>query len=379
MDASQDGDVLLVRGGSYAGFVITDKALSVVADAGAQVTVANGTRVRDLAPTRTVALIDLGLQGAPSMTDPLVATGLTLTNNSGPVRVERCRLAGAWAPSGSPLSVTTCADVALTACTLSGLGYVGSGCGTTGTPGLTVQGGSVVSLYGCIVQGSNGAQGGCNCDGGFGGPGARVLQSTLFSSNSTFTGGRGGDAVTSAFPAGAYGGDGGDGIFCGQGTVRILDSATAAGSAGRCFDSSCGNWGGDGSPGLARRGSTFVDIAGSARTLSSHAIVHGGTTESFTVRGDPGDLVGLYVSPTTIGSFVPAWHGMLFVPLRPAPAATRLLYLGVVPQSGALEFPLAISTLPPGVQSQTSFIQASLLTTQGQRYLSSVRTLVTLP
>lgn len=379
VDAAQDGDVLLVRSGTYPGFVVADKSVTVVGDVGAQVSVVGGSGVRDLAATRTVVLVDIDLSGATSA-DPAISTALALSGNAGRVRVERCVLVGGYGGSGGGRAVTisACADVALGACNLRG-GYAPGYCAPDGREALQVFGGSSVVLQGCTLTGANGSHGGCDCDGGSGGDGAFVAHSTLFVSNSSFYGGHGGNCSPSSLFSAPAAGDGGDGIESFMGTIRILDSTTIVGNAGWEVGPGCGMYSLSGSPGLPRRGSAFTDLPGSAPTLSAPAIVNAGATESFTVRGTPGEIVSLFVSATTSATFQPNWNGMLLVPLRQAPLPVELLLAGVVPPSGALEFSHPMPALAPGAQARTTFIQGLLLDDQGRSRLTSARALVTLP
>src|SRR5262245_37780596 len=116
-----DGDVVLVKSGTYSGFTILNEALDVVADAGASVRIDGRITVRQIAAARTVTLSGLEVHGAPG------GGALELVLNSGPIRVQGCTLIGGngvacdvLAPGGSAVGFQSCADVVIERSTLIG-------------------------------------------------------------------------------------------------------------------------------------------------------------------------------------------------------------------------------------------------------------------
>ena len=163
-------------------------------------------------------------------------------------------------------------------------------------------------------------------------------------------------------------------------TVLLLDSMTLQGVPGSAVGPGCGGYGFDGESGLGRAGSTFTDVLGTARTFVAPTPVNAGTTQNITVRGEPGDRVGLILGTSAAtATYIPQWHGMLLVPWRSAPMAQRLLLLGTVPASGVINYSLPIPALPSGTPSRTVFLQALFTNVQGQSYLSGTRTMTVLP
>src|SRR5688572_17225523 len=59
VDAAVDGDVVLVKSGTYASFVVPNKGLAIVADTGADVRVLGAIRARNLAAGKTLLLANL--------------------------------------------------------------------------------------------------------------------------------------------------------------------------------------------------------------------------------------------------------------------------------------------------------------------------------
>lgn len=383
VDAAIDGDVVVVQGGSYATFVITDKSLTVVADFNADVAIDGGITVRDLAATRTVVLANLlveGLQSAPGT----LSNGMTFTNNAGHLRVEGCTVVGAYGPSGRGVEISASADVVLVASEVHGGRYQSTSCDSSGVPALDARFGSGVTLYGSTLRGSSGSTGSCGCPGGNGGNAAEIQQSTFFASSSNLFGGDGGNCGFGSLFFAPYAGDGGIGVWAAQATVRLLETVTTGGAGGRALTAfgNCGDWGSDGADGLARFNfqSTYTDIPGDARKLSTPTIAHAGTTAFFTARGEPGDVVGvLFGTSALTATYKPAWRGMLLVPIRQAPVGTPLLLLGTVPPSGVINYPLAIPALAPGEPSRTTYVQAVFTDPMGVRTLSGARTLTIVP
>jgi hypothetical protein len=379
VDAAIDGDVLLVMAGTYSSFLITNKALTVVADTSAIVQVQGGIRIHDLALPKTVVIADLATIGVDSP-DEGISTGLFLSNNQGHVRIQGCRLSGGSGPGGNAVTVTSGWDLSLVACTLEG-GFPDPLYSSDGGRGLMVSGSLVVSVYGCSIRGRDGVDRDqyCSVDGGDGGDGGNVTDTFLFSSRSSFRGGEGGDAGGGSVFSPPAAGDGGDGIRATTSAVYLLDSETVGGLGGVQVGYTCGSFAWPGYAGLDRGGSAFTDVAGSARTMVSPSLAIAGTTEFVTVRGQPGDEVALFVSSTTtMAQYVPAWHGMLLIPLRTAPIAERALFLGTVPGSGVINFLLSVPDMPQGTPSRTLFFQALFRDTQGQRFLSGGRSMTIL-
>src|SRR5690349_16637044 len=89
VDAAADGDWLLVRAGSYAAFTLDGRSLGIAADAGAQVQVAGGACVRNLAPRAQVLLLGLSLYANPAAPGG-ASQGLLAQDDLGSLHVEAC-------------------------------------------------------------------------------------------------------------------------------------------------------------------------------------------------------------------------------------------------------------------------------------------------
>ena len=174
--AAVDGDVLLVRPGYYSGFTIDAKAIAIVADAGAVVTIGEPSAVRNLAAGQTVLLSGL------SLPLPFGASALTLANNAGRVRVERLDAHAAnyvFSHSWYAVDIANCADASFVDCDLFGRPgeYGGLGYGHGGEAALHAVSSSV-ALHDCNLSGGLGLHGFLNPPSGptAGAPGAAAFE-----------------------------------------------------------------------------------------------------------------------------------------------------------------------------------------------------------
>src|SRR6185295_13168121 len=84
--AASDGDLVLVRSGTYAGFVVDDKALVITIDVGALVTIEGTIEIDNLAAGKSLVLAELLVHGTADASGSSPA--LRLVNAAGRVRVE---------------------------------------------------------------------------------------------------------------------------------------------------------------------------------------------------------------------------------------------------------------------------------------------------
>lgn len=225
--ASVDGDLILVRPGTYGGGItITGLDLVVTAEDPAATTLAGGVTVRDVPFGKSAVVAGFRVTGA-----------LDVSGNTGVVVLEDCRFPrrlGLVSTPGisfnqfgdcgigiSDRTVTTSSAVVLTACYLEG-----ANAGATvwdGYPGwhaLQVSG-SHVALYDCVLVGGDGADtpvgGHPPTHAGAGGDGVRVLGagSTLRMARTAAIGGNAGVDTQSNF----YHGCPGEGVRADVGSV----------------------------------------------------------------------------------------------------------------------------------------------------------------
>jgi hypothetical protein len=370
-DQANERDTILVKTGTYPQFEVANKWLTIAADAGVSVNVSGGISVHDLAAGKRVTLIGLNSLGAPS-TGPGFQDGLVLTSNQGSVRVQSCQLQGSYGaqfkePGGDGVHIEHCSDVSLShSSLLGGLGAYGY-TGASGGAGLRLTQSSA-AVYDCTLEGGHGADGvppPWLTDGGEGGDGCHSDSSELFASHTTFRGGHGGDC---AYGLGATtAGGGGDGlIILGGGIARLVSPTAIGGPAGQ------DPWGT--SPGQPLAGGPIITLPVTFRsTMISPDPIRESTTLTITVSGQPGDKVGLALTPFTSSMFNAAWNGQQLFP-----AGTPFLRFGTIPTSGTLVQHMPIADLGPGVASRTYQMQALFSGTDGHRVLGTPVSLLVL-
>jgi len=373
--AAADGDVILVKSGTYDAFTVDDKALAIAGDTGAAVLVQGAIGVTNLAAQKTVVLASLSSVGVPALTG-VGQYGLYLSNNLGSIRAEDCSFTGAGnsAPCSGPSSgwdgtrILSSADVALV--TSSSLGGRSSDWGLSGH-GLYAEGSSLDVFESLAAAGT----GDSCCDGGNGGDGIRLVSSSnLFAAASSAIGGDGADAGCTTDCS--IGGDGGHGLVCGGSSVHLLQVAAEGGSGGNGVGGlSCGGESPWGSGGFPFVGSPQF-LPGSARRMTSPNVVRENTTAAFRFFGTPGESAHLFIASRTQRRLLLGWNGVLLV----SPNAPHLMTtsLGTIPPSGALNVSIPISELGPGVQSRVLHFQPVFIAPSGTRQLGTPASLVIL-
>jgi hypothetical protein len=352
VDAAQSGDVILVKSGSYAGFTIFGKGVSVVADKAANVTITGGIRVEDLGPGLTVVLRRLALPQAPTH-----EAALAISFCVGAVRVEECGFHGhdGNLPDEGPTAgafVVFSDDVAFTHCAFIG------GAGIPFHPGAGLDAGAAalfvlssnVALWQSALIGGVGGPGLPGAAGSPGGGGLVLNGGSLALDGSQVTGGKGGlGGPGAASPS--PGGQGGPGLSANGTLVRRTASSVLGGAGG-----APGAPGGTpGSPGAATAltGGALLDHPGPARDLSVSSPVRAGDTITFKFGVEPCDTLLLLASPATASHWLAAPKATL-VPEAPF----TLIVLALPCTSGTLTFPAATGPLPAGVASLDVFLQA---------------------
>ncbi len=301
---SQDGDVIVVRAGTYLPFAeliyIQDKSLTIIADG----PVTTGRiRIQSLGPDDTVVLRGLDVIVTPLGFGP----ALTILDSAGQVWVEDCTLTGedgfftiGTSPGEPGAHVANSAHVAFNRSTLNG----GVGVDTffpyaatpgRGGPALTVTDSSV-SLHDCaLVAGIGGDfvgfDGGLG-PGGNGGHGLDGVNASVLVSGGSITGGAGGVGDELVPTAGFY--QGGDAIHLeGTSALRELTGNVLTPGAG-----GPDGLGALGPAGVLRHvpvGSQLVYDA-APRSLAVSGPTREGALVEVDYAGEPHDLFALYVS-----------------------------------------------------------------------------------
>ncbi len=383
ISAAVDGDTVLVKSGSYAGFTIDGKALGVVVDDGHVATVSGTVVVRNLVPGQEVRIAGFQVMGDSSGivsgncfgSQELPGPGLLVENALAAVRFQDCSFQGAIGSSDCGGGLFTELDdsydgarvldsdnVAFVRCTLKG----GEGRTMSPTAALFVAGSggrgvfaqdSLIAFHDCTLLGGHG---GDATHGGAGGTAYLVRGLGGLVSGCTLIGGDGGFGEdflpTNPKP-------GGDAIRAELGAnpadgaqVQHLDSLLQGGLGGSEFISN--DTGPDGEP-FAGPG-LEVAFDGLADHLAAPRTVRENATLSLVIQGTPGRQAVLIRSRyARFRPFAPA-RGVQLVGQNPGAARVeaRWLLLGAIPASGSLQVDFPVADMGPGFGAGLSRWQA---------------------
>ncbi len=213
IDAAQSGDHVIVRDGTYAGFVVSGKGLVIAETPGQTVSITGPVGVF-LTPAGTgVQLIDLTIDLS---TMPGVRP-LDVGSNTGPVSVARCILRGFDGPSPSDAArVTASTRVFFHECEIAGGDAPWTFDNSRGAHGLRAVNSSI-EVHRSTVTGGRGGSSWDGTDqdelyqGHDAGAGLLLENASALAERSTFRGGGGGNSSSHLFET-VCAGDGGDGV-----------------------------------------------------------------------------------------------------------------------------------------------------------------------
>lgn len=361
VNAALDGDVLLVGEGSYPGFTIDGKNLSIfAAPPGAPVTVSGRVTLAHVSGSSAL----VGLSVVPTAYD----RALSVTDCAGDVVFQDCSFRGhdgyssPWTTQdASPaVDIAQSLRVALVHC-----GLVGGSSpdvlwfGNTGKHGLGLQGSSVAVYDSWVFGGSGG--GSWHDYPGEGGPAADLQSSWMFASNSVFHGGDGGDDYYQPVPW--EGACGGPGITLGAtSSVHLLDVLAIAGAQGSP------PWGGCSTPGIDNHGGLVDLLPGLARSFQLASVSVDRAPWALAIDGTPGDQVFLNRSTAPVFQYEPTLSGVCTSRLPPFPSTSAL---GVVPATGQLTLSVPQRLLPDNVVMRLHFLQGYSIEPAGAIVLGS--------
>ena len=429
IDVAQDGDVVLVKAGTYASFVIRNRELAVVADAGAVVNVDGAIRVSGLTVTRSVLLSGLRATGTAT-SNPQSRHGLFARNCSGSLRVVGCTLTGVPLSvgvtflgfqgnygfvlpacyEGQGAQIEGCADVAFVASALRGsdatptTGYLGYGTRPNageadGGHGLLATASQIALLDGALNGGRPGlyqySGTSTPCEpppfaepGGYigaAGEGCRADGAFVFASACTFTGapGWGPTCLAQCWCERPSDGANALAVTAAATAAQLLGCTLAPGLGGLPNGSPCpcgigGNFCNPnslpGTNGLATVGPVNV-LAGAARGLSGTPVAREGQLVTLTFAGQPGDRVELLQSDRTGFQFHPAARGVLLL-RRTRPMLVQ--QVGTIGAGGTLTQTFMVGELGSGIESRIVHLQAAMIDGTNQTTLSSPAAVVLL-
>ena len=350
--AALDGDVLLVKAGTYAGFALDGKGLAICAEAGETVRLSAGFSIENVPASSRAIVRGIGV-------DFLLGDRSRVRNNAGWIGIEDCAFDGL-----DPLLDVTlngalaieASTVVLVRCEIAG-GWTQEWPGFETGCGVALDGAELFA-YGCTITGAHGYDSGAGAGAG-GGPGLLAVDSFLLASGCTLLGGNGGNGGADALGCGD-GGDGGPGLAsAGSASVHLQDTSTAGGPAG-----SGGLGCADGARGAAIVGAS-TPLAGTARSLEVESPVRMGTLAHNVFTGDPGELAILGISLAPDALFFPPWFGAFAIQLPQLTAP-----VGFIAATGKLEADFAVPLIA-GFQALQLYEQAAFLAPSGAITLSA--------
>lgn len=375
VNAPANGDVVLLRSGTYSGGVTSILTISFVADAGANVQFVNpgtgvfggnalmvGSNGGGAALVRGLTLSTPDEGGVP----------LAVIGNSAPgsfVFVEECSVptsgaAGATFGSGGRTAVSRC----------SFHGSIGNETGGSTVYGIEGKPGAIVSQGRLAIFGSEfvggrgldaGLYGGEPLDAMAGAPGIMTLDGTSalkVISGTVLTGGTGGDG---AFPGGCLApGDGGDGVLVLTGSGVKAVAVSGALAAGGTAIAHCGADGASGElldnfPGAELPAA----LPGTPATVVLSRVVREHQQAQLTLQDASGHFVALLVGFAPQFTYLEKFNGVLAV------SATQVITIGPVGGSGTLNFSVPVPELGAGVESLIVYVQPLTLDPQGNKIL----------
>jgi len=363
---AQNGDILLVRSGVYEGFASDGKAVTVVADEGANALVSGNVTITQV-PAQSVFTLR-GFEFAAT-------ADLTLTDNAGLVRLEDLELSNYQVAPGGTIDTTNVRIQSTAAVRMARvtLGYdgpnpvsdpaAGFGVPAQPEPALRAVQGSQVHLLNCHVYGTPGRD--ANTDPltllwVLGEPGGNAIEfdsgSPVRLASSTATGGPGGDGTVSTAFGCVAPREGGNGILAIGGSIHDLSlhSSAANGGAGGAM---AGSLGPIGCPAEAPNGVGVAQVPGALLgaalsdrllpALDIPRVVREGENVMATYQGLPGDLAFLLASLQPNAAPAIPWLDFLYLELEGAPI---VFPLGMAMGDGTANWMLAAfdDVLAPG-------------------------------
>lgn len=379
--AAVDGDTLLVKPGTYPGFVVDGKALTIVADPEGSVLIDGEILFTNLGAGKQLTFAGFRFHDA-------TFGGLRALDMAGSLRLEALESTGQtiWIPGGPTHShairLNQCADVAILRSTLIGGPSSGLFPSSPGA-GLWAQH-SRIALYDSTVRGGRGSNAQYQGTSGSlfppldGSDGCVLLgSSVVLFSGSTCEGGPGGAGAPGlCFPPspGTPGAAGGAGLLVAQAAqVWVLDTTLRGGLGGDGGPSGgCSPFGGDpGADGPASSG-VVAHLPGTRRVLRCATVVREQQILNLELEGEPGDVVWFH------GSLGTNWYlDLPFSGVRLVGGGGRRL-LGVLPGGGSLDVAMPVGSLGPNTAAQTRHIQSFFRSTSGASFHGSPAVFVVL-
>ncbi|MCI0634200.1 MAG: hypothetical protein L0206_09855, partial [Actinobacteria bacterium] len=321
VNAAVDGDAVVVHPGTYPGFTLAGKGVSIVGleENGARPRIDGDVAVQGLTAAQSAVVrgfdLDYGL--------------IALTGNAGAVLLEDV---GGY---GAELDVTSSFDVVLV---------------RTFFYTVDAQASSLHAYEADISGASDGKTA------------LKVVDGFAFLSGSRVIGGTGAPGASGSifWPLCSDGGTGGIGMYLQNSQVYRLDTLILGGGGGPPGVGKLGppcSWG---PSGPAVVGSGLVDVPGTARDFEISSPGVEDEKVHLRAEGAAGELVFVLVGSSLDPLWFPPWSGTVAVPFT-----SLLLSLGVVPPWGEIEADVLVGELGPGLEGVELFAQGAFVSVPG--------------
>lgn len=349
--AASEGDIVLVKEGSYPAVSIVQRGLSIIVEAG-ETAVVPSIHVADTSAAQQIVIRGVDALPQPGDTNG----GISVANCDGSVFVQDGVFEGS--PEPSPLNdaagatVSDSAGVTFRGCTLAGArtpdGAAVSAAGLFATN-------SRVLLFDCLARGGDGDSLVSSLAAPPGRPGVQNVGGELVVFGGSFVGGTGGDGALTT-PQGGGCADGGAGGPALRNDVVALPGGPIFGSFDLRGVTLTGGEGGPagglgcvpGAPGPTippGTGGSIVQVPWVSRRLDQAATAREGQLYMPTFVCPPGEIfalvIGFLFDDTPLGP-----KGVLL----PGGVPLKILNLGVMPPAGSLTLTISVPLLPPGFE-----------------------------
>lgn len=363
VEVANSGDVILVKTGTYDGFFVNNKALTIQADRGEMVTIesrgSNGVEIANLDPDSTFVLRRMTI-------DTQAAFPLLISGCAGPIWIEDCLVIARPSELFATLPKPAVYSHESKSTLLSRSTVLGSGA-TLGPTGKVIEAGagiaayeSNIHLYQTTVFGgpANSILGKIHS----GGAGVAISGGLMFAGRCSLHGGKG--WMSSGNPQTQCIGTLGAGTALWlqdlDPEVNLLDTEleSDSGAFGQC----------GGLPTTPHKidSGTITVLPGFSRLIKVDSIVKASTPVSVSFEGKPGDLAVIAYSTESVAFFASMAKGTVFVK-PPYP----IIILGKIPNTGKLPIDVNVPALPPGFDAMRLYFQGAFYSGEGIPFVTN--------
>lgn len=352
VQAAAEGDVILVRSGSYNPVFLGDKSLTIQADGGASLVDPNfggggGLSIANLSAGKRIVLRGLQFIGQLDFGNGVFSTSMIAQNCAGTLWIDTCK-------SNSQVVVTNCANVVVTNSSLRGGDCIQPPLAPRPALDVTT---SNLFVHDTILIGGNGYGSSTSLPihpGGDGSAAMRMVGGTAFLSNCATRGGAGGFGFLHPNAGCLSAGLGGPALHLASGNpaVTTIDCVLAIGNPGNT-PGACSPPTGTVPPVDVDSG-TWTPWAGTPGGFTASSPVREQQSLQLVFKDAVGSSVFVLLSANASSALTPQFSGALEL-------AVPLLVtgLGSIPAGGTLNLPIVVPPLPAGVLGVVVYLQGA--------------------